>query len=70
MKREPIDDAIDRKFYTPAEIAGRWQCSLRHVRRVIASGGLPVHRFGKIVRVSHTDLRAHEKTRRMDPGLD
>ena len=41
----------------PAEVAGRLGVSLRHVRRLIAGGRLPVHRLGRAVRVSEADLR-------------
>ncbi len=40
-----------------AEVAGRLGVSLRHVRRLIASGRLPVHRLGRAVRISEPDLR-------------
>jgi excisionase family DNA binding protein len=41
---------------TCAEVAGQLQLSERHVRRLIAAGALPVHRFGTAVRVSSDDL--------------
>ena len=40
-----------------AEVAGRLGVSLRHVRRLIAGGRLPVHRLGRAVRVSEADLQ-------------
>lgn len=36
-------------------VAGRLGVSERHVRRLIASGELPVHRIGRAVRVSEDD---------------
>ena len=39
-----------------AEVAGRLGVSLRHVRRLIAGGRLPVHRLGRTVRISEPDL--------------
>lgn len=41
---------------TCAEVAEQLQLSERHVRRLIAAGALPVHRFGVAVRVSGADL--------------
>jgi excisionase family DNA binding protein len=46
------------KFFTIAEIAERLGVSTRTVRRWIRSGYLVAHRFGGIVRISETDLRA------------
>ena len=40
-----------------AEVAGRLGVSLRHVRRLIAGGRLPVHRLGRAVRISEPDLQ-------------
>ena len=37
-------------------VAERLQLSERHVRRLIAAGALPVHRFGSAVRISSDDL--------------
>jgi excisionase family DNA binding protein len=39
-----------------ATVARRLACSVRQVRRLIASGALPVHRLGRAVRVSEDDL--------------
>ena len=41
---------------TCAEVAERLQLSQRQVRRLIAAGALPSHRFGAAVRISHDDL--------------
>ena len=38
------------------EVAGQLQMSVRHVRRLMAAGALPVHRFGTAVRISSDDL--------------
>lgn len=46
------------RFYTVAEIADLLEVSTRTVRRWIAGGDLRVHRFGRQVRVSESDLRA------------
>jgi excisionase family DNA binding protein len=45
-------------------VAGRLDCSVRHVRRLIASGELPVHRLGRAVRVSEDDLARFLAARR------
>ncbi len=46
------------KFLTIAEVAERLSVSTRTVRRWITAGTLQVHRFGRLVRVSETDLVA------------
>ncbi|MFQ5757478.1 MAG: helix-turn-helix domain-containing protein [Acidiferrobacterales bacterium] len=54
------------RYLTVPEIADRWQCSKRHVRRVIASSRLTAHRFGRLVRVTEADLEAYERINRAD----
>ena len=46
------------RFFTVLEVAERLGVSERTIRRWIAAGILPVHRFGRLVRVSETDLAA------------
>ena len=48
---------LEQKFLTVAEIAERLNVSTRTVQRFIAAGGLPVHRFGRSVRISETDFQ-------------
>ena len=53
-------------YWTIPEIADRWQCSERHVRRLIASGQLTAHKFGRLVRVDEADLKVCERVKRAD----
>ncbi len=64
MKHQPDNKNETTRYYTVPEIAERWLSSERHVRRVIANGALPVYRFGKLVRVSDTDLDVYERLNR------
>ena len=41
---------------TCGEVAEQLQMSERSVRRLVAAGALPVHRFGTAVRISRDDL--------------
>jgi excisionase family DNA binding protein len=41
---------------TVGQVADHLGASTRHVRRLIARGELPVHRFGRLVRISPDDL--------------
>ena len=66
MSRSSSESNLKIIFYTISEIAERWNCSTRHVRRVIEKRKLPVHRIRNLVRVSDTDLRIHEKICRED----
>jgi excisionase family DNA binding protein len=43
---------------TPRDVADRLRLSLRAVRRLIASGELPVLRLGRAVRVTEEDFAA------------
>ena len=54
----PIEPGAPAAPLLPAaEVAGRLGVSLRHVRRLIAGGRLPVHRLGRAVRISEPDLQ-------------
>lgn len=57
--------ATVQEFYTPKQIAKSWVCSEKHVRRLIASGALPAHKFGGIVRVSADDRIRLERSSRI-----
>jgi excisionase family DNA binding protein len=46
------------KLFTIEEVAETLNVSSRTVRRLIESGALPVHRFGRLVRISGADLAA------------
>ena len=46
------------RFYTVAQVADLLAVSSRTVRRWVAAGDLPAHRFGRRVRISESDLRA------------
>ncbi len=53
-----------KPFFTIRDIAERWQCSERQVRRVIQKGDLSAHKFGRLVRISEADLRIYERLNR------
>lgn len=46
------------KLRTVDEAADLINASPRTVRRLIGSGALPVHRFGRLVRISDSDITA------------
>ncbi len=53
------------EMLTKVEVAQRLQVSIKTIERWMASGDLPVHRFGKSVRISTADFRAFvDKTRK------
>jgi len=52
-------------FFTVAEVAARFRVSPRTVWKWISdTKELPVHRFGRGVRISHHDLGMFERNRR------
>jgi excisionase family DNA binding protein len=51
-------------YYNVKQVAARLQVDQRTVRRLMASGVLPHHRFGRAVRISEEDLLAFEKKSR------
>jgi excisionase family DNA binding protein len=52
------------RLNTIAEVAERLNVCERTVRRWIAAGLLPVHRFGRTLRISEVDLAAFLALRR------
>lgn len=52
------------EMLTKAEVAQRLQVSIKTIERWMASGDLPVHRFGKSVRISTADFGAFLDKRR------
>lgn len=54
-------------FYTVAQIAGLLGISQDSVRRAVARGTLPSHRFGRAIRISGDDLERFLTTRRYMP---
>jgi len=46
-------------FHSINDVAKRLAVSIRSVRRLIAAGALPVHKFGESVRISEADLAAY-----------
>ena len=57
-KPEPIP------FHTVSQLAKRWNCSEKKVRREIKSGNLVAHKFGSQIRISEADLTAYERANR------
>ncbi len=53
-----VDDSHLEQYLTVDQAARVAQVSPRHIRRLIARGDLRVHRFGRAVRISVTDLKA------------
>ncbi len=52
-------------FYTVAGVANRWECSEKHVRRLIQRKELVAHRFGNALRIGADDLDRYERMNRM-----
>lgn len=52
-------------YLTVKQLAERWQCSEKMVRRLIESRELIVHRFGRLVRISLSDVVTYERIHRM-----
>ena len=48
---------LEQNFMTVAETAERLNLSTRTVQRFISTGHLPIHRFGRSVRISETDFQ-------------
>lgn len=55
----------DRPYYTLAQVADRWQTSIKTIRRIIKRGDLVAHKIGGQYRISHADLIAAERINRL-----
>ena len=44
------------RLLTIAEVAAKLSVSPKHIHRAIARGELPIHRFGRAVRIAPDDL--------------
>ena len=53
-----IRGRLPAKLFTIDEAAELLNISSRTVRRLAASGALPVHRFGRLVRIADVDIAA------------
>lgn len=50
------------KPFTPKSLADHWECSERHIRKLIARGELPAFRLGgKLLRIKPEDVENFEK---------
>lgn len=54
--------AADASFLTVAQLVSRWQISERHIRRLIDTNALSVHRFGRKVRIARDEVLAYEQS--------
>lgn len=50
------------RLHDVPSIAVRWNCSEKHVRRLIQQGQLIAHRIGRLVRVTEADLLSYERS--------
>jgi excisionase family DNA binding protein len=66
MARAEAATADEQAFFTITEIAKRWRCSEKKVRRLVAKHDLIAHRFGALLRVSTRDLLTYERVNRWD----
>jgi excisionase family DNA binding protein len=63
-KTSPSSSPNSIRFYTVNQVAEMLTMSARSIWRRIKDRELPVHKFGRAVRISHPDLMAFLATRR------
>ena len=51
-------------FHTVGQLAKRWNCSEKKVRREIKNGKLIAHTFGSQIRISDADRTTYERINR------
>lgn len=54
-----LNNIENDKFYSPEDLAERFQISLSSIYKLIKNGGLPHIRLGKIYRIPATDLQRY-----------
>lgn len=64
-----INDVKNETFYSPEELANKFQMSLSSIYKMIRSGGLPHIRLGKVYRIPASDLQHYLTTRSKDVTL-
>ena len=55
-------------IYTPATLAERWQCSERHIRKMIDAGHIPAFPLGKLLRIRGAEVERYENTAALTSG--
>ncbi len=70
---DPTKRTTESPFFTVAQVAKRWQCSEKKVRRLIRRGVLAAYRFDGQWRIRDVDLMAYERLCRFEarvvPGV-
>lgn len=61
VKAEKSDGPIPKNFFTPAQIAVRWNFHTGSIRRLLRSGALPTVRIGRRVLVPVAAVEEYEK---------
>lgn len=54
-----LNNIENDKFYSPEDLAERFQVSLSSIYKLLKSGGLPHIRLGKVYRIPATDLQGY-----------
>lgn len=73
MKRLKKDQAGERKYFSPNELAERWRCSRSSVDRIARRAGLSRLCLGEgrngIVRYVSKEVDAYEQSRRVQTSV-
>lgn len=64
-----INDVKNETFYSPEELANKFQMSLSSIYKMIRSGGLPHVRLGKVYRIPASDLQHYLASRSKDVAI-
>ncbi|WP_417795876.1 helix-turn-helix domain-containing protein [Terasakiella pusilla] len=51
---------LNKRPFTPKELAKRWQCSEKHIRDLARNGELPCFKVGRMYRFTAHDIEAYE----------
>jgi excisionase family DNA binding protein len=63
MSSDPSINKVNL-FLTVGQVADELGVSTKHIRRAIAGGELPFHRFGRAVRIARQDLEHYVRRHR------
>lgn len=53
-----------QEFFSVSQVAARWGCSAKHVRRLIDRGDLIANKFGGLLRISRAEIERYERLTR------
>ncbi|MDF3308761.1 helix-turn-helix domain-containing protein [Rhodococcus sp. T2V] len=62
------DTEKQKRYFTPRQLAERWEVSIRKAQQIAKSGEIASMRVGRTVRIPASAVAAYEKSHTRRPG--